>query len=70
MKTLILKKHRAWGWRYYPICETSHLICDLLGRKSLTKWQIELIQKHGWAIEFKIENSKSERSSLPTNLES
>lgn len=38
---LLLRKRAGFRYRYYPNCEASIWLCQLLGRKSLTKGQIE-----------------------------
>ena len=41
--------------RYYPSCELSQLLCDMIKRRDgkaacLMPWQIELLIKHGWTV--------------------
>ncbi len=44
---IILRHVLSYGnHRYYPKCNFSRMICELLGRKSLTVEQINLLQKY------------------------
>lgn len=48
---IYLKHIIAYGnHRYYPDCELSKMLCELLNRKSLTQEQVELIEKHGYKV--------------------
>jgi hypothetical protein len=54
MKTLIVKIVNWYGREsIIPICETSHLFCELLKQKTLTRDDVNGIKKLGF--NFKIE---------------
>lgn len=41
--------------RYYPQCELSSLLCNMIKRRDgkaacLMQWQIDLLKKHGWTV--------------------
>mgnify|MGYP001575319182 FL=1 len=54
--TLTLKHIRSYGNdRYYPACKTSSVLCELLGRKSLTADQVNILKR---AFDIEVKNEK------------
>jgi hypothetical protein len=52
--TLTVKIERVYGEdKIYPVCQTSHLICDLLEQKTLTQRNITRLKEIGFSIEVK-----------------
>lgn len=52
-----VKYVRSYGNdRYYPACELSKMICELLNQKSLTMEQLEKIKAYGYQLEMEKEN--------------
>ncbi len=37
---------------YYPACDTSRVICQVGGFKTLTILQIEIMKKSGWQVDI------------------
>jgi len=51
----LLRKYTGCRYRYYPNCEASIWLCQLLNRRSLTKGQIEGFRKFlGMQIDIEI----------------
>lgn len=50
---IVVNHVRCYGKdRYYPFCDTSHMICKLLGRLSLTKEQLDIIKAYKCEVEI------------------
>ena len=48
---LNLRLMRSYGQeRYYPDCDTSRMVCELMERKSLTMQQLVIMAKYGYDI--------------------
>ena len=60
MKPLrLLRKRAGFRYRYYPICEGSLWMCQLLHRKSLTQAQIEGLRKFlGLQIDIELDDRR------------
>ncbi len=64
MKPLrLLRKRAGFRYRYYPNCEASAWLCELLQAKSLTQFQIEGFRKFmGMQIDIEIHSQASSKS--------
>jgi hypothetical protein len=47
--------------RFSPVNATAQTICDLMGAKTLTKEQINIVQSQGWTVDFVETESLEER---------
>ena len=61
MTKIIVKQKKIYNqMRYYPLCDTSRLLCDIQRHansttpKSLGEWQLDVIRKAGWEIQFSV----------------
>lgn len=55
--TLTVKIERVYGEdKIYPVCQTSHLICDLLEQKTLTQRNITRLKEIGFHLKVESTN--------------
>ena len=52
MKSIRIKSASAYGRIvYYPDCEFSRMLCEILGKKCVSQDVIAVLKKHGYQIE-------------------
>jgi hypothetical protein len=53
-KMKLTSRHVYGRYVFYPDCETSQFICDLLKKTTINQDEITLAKKHGFKVETRV----------------